>query len=112
MTALFATTAASGSAIGTATITASNDVLTFGAAHNLVDGQVVVTSAPVNGAVGVLVPGAPYYVANAPTTTMQLRYAPGSPVMTFTADGTVSVDQAEAVYDAKSMRQALGVLLY
>jgi hypothetical protein len=110
--ALFATTAGSDSAIGVATITASNHTLTFAVAHGLTDGQVVMTASPSGGAIGVLVTGAPYYVANSTATTMQLRYAPGSPVMQFATDGTASIDKAESTYDAKGMRQALGGLLY
>lgn len=112
MGALFATSGASGTAVGTATITAADDTLTFGAAHNLVDGQQVVTSSPTLGAIGVLVPNAPYFVANATATTMQLRPSAGGLVMAFATDGTVSVDAAEAVNTGKQLRQALGGLFY
>jgi len=109
-TALFATTGASGAALGTATITAADDLLTL-TAHGLADGEVVVTSTPTGGAVGVLVAGAPYYAANVTADTFQLRPSPGAPVMTFTADGTAVVDEAAAVYDAQGVREALGGLI-
>lgn len=111
MTALFAATGASGTSIGIATVTASTDVLTI-TAHGLVNGQVVVTSGPTGGAIGVLVPDAPYYVANATANTFQLRSSAGGAVMLFATDGTVVVDVAEAVYSARGLRQALSGLLY
>lgn len=107
MTALFATTGASGAAVGTATITADTFTIT---AHGLVNGQVVVTSAPTGAAVGVLVPGAPYYVASATANTFQLRPAPGAAAMSIASGGAV-VDAADAVYDPQGMRRALGGLL-
>lgn len=108
MTALFATTGASGAPVGTATIAANVFTIT---AHGLIDGQTVVTSSPTGAAVGVLVPGAPYYVASATANTFELRPSPGAPVMTV-ASGGVSVDAAEAVYDPQGMRQSLGGLYY
>jgi hypothetical protein len=111
LTALFAATGASGTSLGIATITASTDVLTI-TAHGLVNGQVVVTSGPTGGAVGVLVPAAPYYVANATANTFQLRSSPGGAVLLFATDGTAVVDVAESVYSARGMRQALSGLLY
>jgi hypothetical protein len=106
--ALWASTGASGAAVGTATIAANVFTIT---SHGLVDGQTVVTSSPTGGAVGVLVPGAPYYVASATTNTFQLRPSPGAPVMTISTGGAV-VDAAEAVYDPTSLRRAMGGLLY
>lgn len=108
MPALWASTGASGAAVGTATIAAN--VFTI-AAHGLVDGQTVVTSTPTGGAVGVLVAGAPYYVAAATTDTFQLRPSPGAPVMVIASGGAV-VDAADAVYDAQSLRRSLGGLFY
>lgn len=110
MPTMFATTGSTGAAVGTADVAAPN-LLTI-AGHGLVDGQVVVTSAPTGAAVGVLVPGAPYYVAGAATDTFQLRPSPGAPVMVFAEAGTVIVDTAEAVNDAQGMRQALSGLIY
>jgi hypothetical protein len=72
----------------------------------------VVTSAPTGGAVGVLVPGAPYFVANSAANTFQLRPSPGGPVMVFGSSGGCSVDAAEAVYDAQSLRRAMSGLMY
>jgi hypothetical protein len=106
--AQWASSGASGAAVGTAAISANTFTI---AAHGLIDGQVVVTSSPSGGAIGVLVPGAPYYVAAATTNTFQLRYAPGSPVMVI-ASGGASVDAAESVYDPQSLRQTQGGLLY
>ncbi|MEU6858822.1 hypothetical protein AB0B28_08115 [Glycomyces sp. NPDC046736] len=111
MTALFATSGASGAAVGVATVTAATDTLTI-ADHDLVDGEQVVTASPDGGADGVLVPGAPYYVANVAGDDFQLRYAPGSPVVAFETDGEVTVDRAAAVYTGQQLRQALGGLLY
>lgn len=110
MPALWASTGASGAPVGTATIAAPSTLTITG--HGLVDGQTVVTSAPTGGAVGVLVPGALYYVAAATANTFQLRPSPGAPVMVFGSAGGCSVDAAEAVYDAQSLRQAMGGLLY
>lgn len=112
MVALYSTTAASGTDLGTATVTAADDTLTFGANHGMADGEIVITSAPAGGAVGILVPGVPYYVANSTLTTMQLRPAPGAPIMLFASNGTVVVDRAEAVYAPEGLRQAMGGLLY
>jgi hypothetical protein len=107
---MFANTGASGAALGTATVTASTDTLSI-TAHGLADGTVVVTSSPTGGASGVLVTGAPYYVANAAANTFQLRPSPGAPVMLFSSDGTVVVDQAASVNTAQGMREALGGLI-
>jgi hypothetical protein len=107
---LWASTGASGPAVGTATVTASTDTLSI-TAHGLANGAVVITSSPTGGASGVLVSGAPYYVASATANTFQLRPSPGGPVMLFSTDGTVVVDQAAAVYDAQGMREALGGLI-
>lgn len=60
---------------------------------------------------GVLVAGAPYYVAAATTDTFQLRPSPGAPVMVIASGGAV-VDAAESVYDPQGLRQASGGLLY
>jgi hypothetical protein len=92
-------------------VTAADDTLTI-TGHGLVNGQTVVTSGATGGAVGVLVEDAPYFVASATTDTFQLRPSPGGVPMAFATDGTVSVDVAEAVYDAQSLRQAMGGLLY
>jgi len=91
-------------------VTASTDTLSI-TAHGLANGAVVVTSSPTGGASGVLVPGAPYYVASVTANTFQLRPSPGGPVMLFSTDGTVVVDQAASVYDAQGMREALGGLI-
>lgn len=108
MPALWASTGASGAAVGTATIAANTFTIT---AHGLVDGQTVVTSTPTGAAVGILVPGAPYYVASATANTFQLRPSPGGPVMVIASGGAV-VDAAESVYDPQSLRQTQGGLLY
>lgn len=111
MTALFATTGASGTSLGIATVTASTDTLTI-TAHGLVNGQIVITSGPTGGASGVLVPDAPYYVASVTADTFQLRSSPGGPVMLFATDGTAVVDVAASVYAARGMRQSLSGLMY
>lgn len=108
MPTLWATTGATGAAVGTATI--ASNVFTI-ASHGLVDGQVVITSTPTGGAVGVLVPDVPYYVAAATTDTFQLRPSPGAPVMVITSGGAV-VDEAVAAYDAQGLRQAQSGLMY
>jgi hypothetical protein len=91
--------------VGTATITAADDLLTTAAVHGLVDGQLVYTSSPTLGAIGVLVPNAPYWVALVSTTTFRLRPMPGAPVMTFTADGEVVVQLAGAEYADDELRR-------
>jgi hypothetical protein len=90
--------------VGTATVTDAGDLLTI-TAHNLVNGQLVYTSSPSGGAIPVLVPGAPYWVASATANTFQLRASQGGPVMTFTSDGTVAVQIAGAEYADDELRR-------
>jgi hypothetical protein len=91
--------------VGTANITAASGLLTTAAAHGLVDGQLVYTSAPQDGAIGVLVPNAPYWVALVSTSTFRLRPSPGGPTMAFTADGEVTVKLAGAEYADDELRR-------
>lgn len=110
MPALFVTPGASGTAVGTTTVTAPSTLTKTG--HGFVAGQQVVTYAPEDGAAGVLVPGAPYFVANPTVDTFQLRSSPGGPVMVFVEDGTAAVAPAEGIYTPKALRQAFSGLYF
>jgi hypothetical protein len=90
--------------VGTATVTDAGDLLTI-TAHNLVNGQLVYTSSPTGGAVPVLVPGAPYWVASVTANTFQLRASQGGPVLAFASDGTVAVQLSAAEYDDGELRR-------
>jgi hypothetical protein len=85
-------------------VTDAGDLLSI-TAHGLVNGQLVYTSSPTGGASGVLVSGAPYWVASATANTFQLRPSQGGPVMNFTADGTVAVQLAGAEYADDELRR-------
>lgn len=111
MTALFATTGADSTPIGTATIAAATDVFTL-TGHGLTNGQQVAITSPTGGAVGVLVVNAPYFVRNSTLDTFQLSPSPGAPVMLFSSDGGCALDRAQAVYTGQQLRQALGGLMY
>jgi hypothetical protein len=91
--------------VGTATVTAASGLLTTAAAHGLVDGQLVYTASPTLGAIGVLVPNAPYWVALVSTSTFRLRPSPGGPTMVFTSDGEVTVKLAGAEYADDELRR-------
>lgn len=110
MSALFVTPGASGTAVGSTTVTAPSTLTKAG--HGFTAGQQVATYAPEDGAAGVLVPGAPYYVASPTTDTFELRASPGGPVMVFADAGTVAVAPAEGVYTPQVLRESFGGLYF
>jgi len=102
-------TASQGASVGTATIASATGILTK-TTHGLVEGQQVLTTTPTGGAVGVLVPNAPYFASVLTVDTFRLRPSPGGPTMTFASDGGVAVFQVAGQYDSLSLRQAFAGL--
>lgn len=97
--------------IGTATITAVDDTLTFGAAHGLADGDVVMVDTRVGG--GTELREGSEYIVRAPTsTTLKLSTPSGAAAFNFIADGSARVLSAVPAYSALDMRRLDTITLH
>lgn len=97
--------------VGTATITQADNTLTFGAAHGLADGDMVMVDTRVGGGTE-LREGSEYIVRGPTSTTMKLSTPSGAAVFDFTADGTARILSAVPAYSALDLRRFDAITLH
>lgn len=95
--------------VGTATITAADDLLTI-TAHGLADGDLVMVDALTGGG-SILVEGAKYHARNVTADTFQISATRGGAVIDFASDGGADVFSAVPSYTAQGMRRIQSGLL-